>query len=62
MMDLSMQDMKALANAVGLDIPDPDLYEVTEVVNAVLEELDKVDIPGLEKVEPLPIILPKGGS
>ncbi len=62
MSDLSKSDVRALGHAVGLDIQDPDLSEVTELLNAILEELDKVDVPGLDKVEPLPIILPQQRS
>jgi len=62
MTDLSKDDVKAMGKAVGLDINDPDLAEVTEVLNAIIESIDEINPPGLEAVEPLPIILPKEGS
>ena len=62
MTDLSKDDVKAMGKAVGLDIQDTDLSEVTEVLNAIIEAIDDIDVPGLESVEPLPIILPKEAS
>tara|TARA_B100001013_G_C24543861_1_gene415755 strand:- start:453 stop:641 length:189 start_codon:yes stop_codon:yes gene_type:complete len=62
MTDLSKDDVKAMGKAVGLDIQDTDLSEVTEVLNAIIESIDDIDVPGLESVEPLPIILPKEAS
>ena len=59
MTDLSKDDVKAMGKAVGLDIQDTDLSEVTEVLNAIIEAIDDIDVPGLESVETLPIILPK---
>ena len=59
MTDLSKDDVKAMGKAVGLDIGDQDLAEVTEVLNAVIESIDEINPPGLETVEPLPIILPE---
>lgn len=62
MTDLSKDDVKSMGKAVGLDIQDTDLSEVTEVLNAIIEAIDDIDVPGLESVEPLPIILPKEAS
>ena len=59
MTDLSKDDVKAMGKAVGLDIEGTDLSEVTEVLNAIIEAIDDIEVPGLESVEPLPIILPK---
>lgn len=59
MTDLSKDDVKAMGKAVGLDIQETDLSEVAEVLNAIIEAIDDIDVPGLESVEPLPIILPK---
>jgi hypothetical protein len=58
MTDLSPKDVIAMGKAVGLDIKEPDLSEVTEVLNAIIEAVDEINPPGLENVEPLPIILP----
>ena len=59
MEDLNREEIQALGRAVGLDIQEPDLTEVMHSLNAMLESLDKINPPGLESVEPLPIILPK---
>ncbi len=59
MTDLSKDDVRAMGKAVSLDIGDQDLAEVTEVLNAIIESIDEINPPGLESVEPLPIILPE---
>ena len=56
--DLTKEEVKALGHAVGLEIDDPELTEVTYSLNAILEALDNINPPGLDKIEPLPIILP----
>ena len=58
MPDLTKDEIKALGHAVGLEIQDPELTEVTYNLNALLEALDAINPPGLAEVEPLPIILP----
>ena len=58
MADLTKEEVIALGHAVGLEIQDPDLTEVTYSLNALLESLDKINPPGLDSVEPIPIILP----
>ena len=58
MADLTKEEVIALGPAVGLEIQDPDLTEVTYSLNALLESLDKINPPGLDSVEPMPIILP----
>lgn len=58
MPDLSKDEVKALGHAVGLEIQDPELTEVMYSLNALLESLDQINPPGLDSVEPLPIILP----
>ena len=58
MPDLTKDEVKALGHAVGLEIQDPELTEVTYSLNALLEALDEINPPGLAEVEPLPIILP----
>jgi Asp-tRNA(Asn)/Glu-tRNA(Gln) amidotransferase C subunit len=55
---LTKEEVIALGHAVGLEIQDPDLTEVTYSLNALLESLDKINPPGLDSVEPMPIILP----
>jgi len=58
MADLSKDEVRALGHAVGLEIQDPELTEVTYSLNAILEALDAINPPGLENIEPLPILLP----
>ncbi len=58
MSDLTKEEVTALGRAVGLEIQDPELAEVTYSLNALLEALNEINPPGLDAVEPLPIILP----
>ena len=58
MPDLSDEDIRALARAAGVTIPPELVAEVGYSLNGVLEALDYIDIPGLDEVEPLPIISP----
>ena len=58
MADLSTDEVKSLGRAVGLDIDEPLLTEVTYNLNALRELLDSVNPPGLDQLEPLPIIPP----
>jgi len=58
MADLSKDEVKSLGRAVGLDIDEPLLTEVTYNLNALRELLDSVNPPGLNQLEPLPIIPP----
>ena len=55
---MTKEEVLALGHAVGLEIQDPELTEVTYSLNALLEALDAINPPGLEKIEALPIILP----
>ena len=57
MADLTKEEVVALGHAVGLEIQDPDLDEVTYSLNALLEALNAINPPGLENIEALPIIL-----
>lgn len=58
MADLSQDEVKNLGYAVGLDIGEPLLTEVTYNLNALRELLDSVNPPGLDQMEPLPIVPP----
>lgn len=58
--DLTNPEVKALGRAVGLDIQEPELTEVAHSLNAILEMMDEIDLPGVNAVEPLPLILPQG--
>ena len=58
MADLNKDEIRAMGKAVGLDINEPELTEVMYSLNALLESLDAINPPGLNDVEPLPIIRP----
>ena len=58
MADLNDAELNALAKAAGIDIPPELLTEVGYSLNALLDALDHIDVPDLDRVEPLPIILP----
>ena len=58
MKELTKDEVRGLGHAVRLEIQDPELTEVTYSLNALLEDLDQINPPGLDKVEPLPILLP----
>jgi hypothetical protein len=60
MVGLSNQEVQALGRAVGLDIQEPELSQVAHSLNAILELMEEIDAPGVNAVEPLPIILPQG--
>ena len=57
MPDLTDDDILTLARAVGVTIPTDLVAEVGYSLNAVLEALDNIEIPGIDEIEPLPIIL-----
>ena len=57
MEDLTNLEVKALGRAVGLDIQEPELTEVTHSLNAILEMMAELDLPGVNAVDPLPLIL-----
>ena len=57
MADLSNSDVQALGRAVGLNIQEPDLTQVAHSLNAILELMEEIDVPGLNAVEPLPITM-----
>ena len=58
MTDLSKVDIKSLGRAVGLELEEPLLTEVTYNLNALRELIDNVNPSALDQVEPLPIIPP----
>ena len=58
MQELTKEEVRGLGHAVGLEIQDPELTEVTYSLNALLDDLDHINPPELETVEPLPILLP----
>ena len=66
MADLTKEDVTAMGRAVGLEMSDAELTEVTHSLNALLESLgdidELVDPDELDKVQPLPIIIPSDRS
>jgi hypothetical protein len=58
MADLSKVDIKSLGRAVGLELEEPLLTEVTYNLNALRELIDDVNPSELDQIEPLPIIPP----
>jgi hypothetical protein len=61
MADLARDEIRALGHAVGLEIEEPELTEVMYSLNALLEAMDGINPPGLDSVEPLPIIIAPNG-
>ena len=62
MSNLTNEEVLAIAKAVDLEIHEPELTQVRHSLNAILEGMDQVDIPGLNAQEPLPIIPPQEQS
>jgi hypothetical protein len=58
MTDLSKDEIKSLGRAVGLELTEPLLTEVGYNLNALRDLIDDVNAPGLDQIEPLPIIAP----
>ena len=56
MPDLTDEDIQTLARAAGVTIPPELATEVGYSLNGVLEALECIEIPGLDEIEPLPII------
>ena len=62
MLDLTRDEIRALGHAVGLEIQDPELTEVTYSLNALLQALDAINPPELEHIEPLTMFLPEAST
>ena len=58
MVDLTDTEILALAQVAGVSIPPELVAEVGYSLNGLLEALENADVPGLEEIEPLPIIIP----
>jgi hypothetical protein len=58
MTDLTTDDVKSLGRAVGIELEEPFLADVTHNLNALKALLEDANPPGLEEIEPLPILLP----
>lgn len=53
-MDLSPQDVRNLAQALGLDLAPEDLTEITHRLNGFLDALAPLQALPLDTVEPVP--------
>lgn len=58
MTELTNEEIHALGRSVGLDIREPELTQVGYSLNAILEAMSSIDAPGVNGIEPLPLILP----
>ena len=58
MADLTNDDIRILGRAVGIEIGEPEVSHVAHSLNAMIEGINEIDVPGMSDVEPLPIILP----
>ena len=58
MADLTNEEIHALGRSVGLDIQEPELTQVGYGLNAILEAMSSIDVPGVNGIEPLPLIIP----
>ncbi len=53
--DLTEDEVRALAKGLGLDIPDDVLPEVTFRFTALMQELGKLDRDSLSSIDPRPL-------
>ena len=60
MKQLTKEEVRGLGHAVGLDIQEPELTEVTHNLYNLLADLENINPLGLDNVEPLPILVPPG--
>ena len=61
-MTLTRDQVKVLAAAVNLEIPEPDLDNVTIRVSALLSAMEKIEAElgkEMDAVEPLPPVFPR---
>ena len=58
MRDLTDAEVQAMGYAVGLELDGLELTEVAHSLNAMLEMMDALEVPGVNAVEPVPLILP----
>lgn len=53
--DLTEEEVRAVARGLGLDIPDDVLPEVTFRFTALMQELGKLDRDSLSSIDPRPL-------
>ena len=58
MSDLNNDEIQALAKAVGLTLAEPELTQVTHSLNAMLEEMARINPPGFNLEEYVAVTLP----
>jgi Asp-tRNA(Asn)/Glu-tRNA(Gln) amidotransferase C subunit len=54
---LNDADIRALAKASDINIPEDLVMEVRESLNGLIEALEAITEPGVANIEPLPIIV-----
>ena len=54
MPDMTPDDVKAAARAIGLTIGEEDIVEVTHRLNVIVAGVERFSHPDLDKVDPLP--------
>ena len=59
MSKLTPEDVKSLGKSVSLDIDEPELTEVTMSLNAIIQAIEEIDVPGMNAAESSPIVPPR---
>ncbi|PZC51064.1 MAG: hypothetical protein DK304_000299 [Chloroflexi bacterium] len=54
MPDLTPENVKVLANSIGLDIQETELLEITHRLNVIMAGVEGFEYPNLENFEPTP--------
>ena len=54
MPDLTPENVKVLANSIGLDIQETELLEITHRLNVIVAGVESFEYPGLDDFEPTP--------
>ena len=58
MAELSKAEIQALGRSVNLTMTEPELTEISYHVNALLEAMESIGEPDLEKMEHIPVLFP----
>ena len=58
MAELSKAEIQALGKSVNLTLTEPELTEISYHVNALLEAMECIAEPNLEKMEHIPVLFP----
>ena len=56
MADLNNDEIRALAKAVDLTLQEPELSQVTHSLNAMLDEMAKINLPGFNLEEYVAVV------